>query len=125
MRDRLIDGLLKIEDTFLNGHPKDRLPNNVSVRFSYIEGESIILSLDMEGIQASTGSACTSKTLQPSHVLMAIGLKHEEAHGSVVFTLGRWNRDEDVDYVLEKVPPIIERLRMMSPLYMKKKKGGG
>ena len=125
MRDRLIDGLLKIEETYLNGHPKDRLPNNASVRFSYIEGESIILSLDMEGIQASTGSACTSKTLQPSHVLMAIGLKHEEAHGSVVFSLGRWNREEDVDYVLEKLPPIIERLRMMSPLYAKKKKGGG
>ncbi len=125
MRDRLIEGLLKIEDTFLNGHPTDRLPNNASVRFSYIEGESIILSLDMEGIQASTGSACTSKTLQPSHVLMAIGLKHEEAHGSVVFSLGRWNKEEDVDYVLEKLPPIIERLRMMSPLYLKKKKGGG
>lgn len=125
MRDRLIEGLLKIEDTFLNGHPTERLPNNASVRFSYIEGESIILSLDMEGIQASTGSACTSKTLQPSHVLMAIGLKHEEAHGSVVFSLGRWNKEEDVDYVLEKLPPIIERLRMMSPLYLKKKKGGG
>lgn len=125
MRDRLIEGLLKIEDTFLNGHPTDRLPNNASVRFSYIEGESIILSLDMEGIQASTGSACTSKTLQPSHVLMAIGLKHEEAHGSVVFSLGRWNKEEDIDYVLEKLPPIIERLRMMSPLYLKKKKGGG
>ena len=125
MRNRLIEGLLKIEDTFLNGHPTDRLPNNASVRFSYIEGESIILSLDMEGIQASTGSACTSKTLQPSHVLMAIGLKHEEAHGSVVFSLGRWNKEEDVDYVLEKLPPIIERLRVMSPLYLKKKKGGG
>lgn len=124
MRDRLIEGVLKIEDTYLNGHPVDRLPNNASFRFSYIEGESILLSIDMEGIQASTGSACTSKTLQPSHVLMAIGLKHEEAHGSVVFSLGRWSRDEDVDYVLEKLPPIIERLRMMSPLYMKKKKGG-
>ncbi len=125
MRDRLIEGLLRIEDTFLNGHPEERLPNNASVRFSYIEGESILLSMDMEGIQASTGSACTSKTLQPSHVLMAIGLKHEEAHGSVVFSLGRWSRMEDVDYVLEKLPPIIERLRMMSPLYMKKKSGGG
>lgn len=124
LRDRLIDGLLKIEDTFLNGHPEDRLPNNASVRFSYIEGESILLSIDMEGIQASTGSACTSKTLQPSHVLMAIGLKHEEAHGSVVFSLGRWSSDEDVSYVLEKLPEIVERLRMMSPLYMKRKKGG-
>lgn len=124
LRDRLIDGLLKIEDTFLNGHPEDRLPNNASVRFSYIEGESILLSMDMENIQASTGSACTSKTLQPSHVLMAIGLKHEEAHGSVVFSLGRWSSDEDVGYVLEKLPGIVERLRMMSPLYMKRKKGG-
>ncbi len=125
MRNRLIDGLLEIEDTFLNGHPEDRLPNNVSVRFSYIEGESILLSMDMEGIQASTGSACTSKTLQPSHVLIAIGLKHEEAHGSVVFSLGRWSKMEDIEYVLKKLPPIIERLRMMSPLYMKKKSGGG
>lgn len=125
LRDRLIDGLLKIEETFLNGHPDDRLPNNASVRFSYIEGESILLSMDMENIQASTGSACTSKTLQPSHVLMAIGLKHEEAHGSVVFSLGRWSSDEDVGYVLEKLPGIVERLRMMSPLYMKKKNGGG
>ncbi|MBE8540639.1 aminotransferase class V-fold PLP-dependent enzyme [Geoglobus acetivorans] len=124
MRDRLIEGMLKIEDTYLNGHPVERLPNNASFRFSYIEGESILLSIDMEDIQASTGSACTSKTLQPSHVLMAIGLKHEEAHGSVVFSLGRWSREEDVDYVLEKLPPVIERLRMMSPLYMKRKKGG-
>jgi len=124
LRDRLAEGLLRIEDTFLNGHPEDRLPNNVSVRFSYIEGESILLSMDMEGIQASTGSACTSKTLQPSHVLMAIGLKHEEAHGSVVFSLGRWSSEEDVSYVLEKLPGIVERLRMMSPLYMKRKKGG-
>ncbi len=117
LRDKLINGLLKIEETFLNGHPKDRLPNNVSVRFNYVEGESILLSLDMENIQASTGSACTSKTLQPSHVLMALGLKHEEAHGSVLFTLGKENDEKDVNYVLEKVPKIIERLRMMSPLY--------
>jgi len=125
LRDRLLEGLLKIEEAYLNGHPTERLPNNASVRFSYIEGESILLSMDMEDIQASTGSACTSKTLQPSHVLMAIGLKHEEAHGSVVFSLGRWSSEQDVEYVLEKLPPIVERLRMMSPLYMKKKKGGG
>ncbi len=124
LRDRLLNGLLKIEETYLNGHPTERLPNNASVRFSYIEGESILLSMDMENIQASTGSACTSKTLQPSHVLMAIGLKHEEAHGSVVFSLGRWSSQQDIDYVLEKLPPIVERLRMMSPLYVKKKKGG-
>ena len=121
MRDRMIDGILKaIEESYLNGHPERRLPNNVAVRFNYVEGESILLSLDMEGIQASTGSACTSKTLQPSHVLMALGLKHEEAHGSVLFTLGRYSREEDVDYVLEKLPGIVERLRMMSPLYRRR-----
>lgn len=117
MRDRLISNILKIEESYLNGHPERRLPNNVNVRFSYIEGESIVLSLDMEGIQASTGSACSSKTLQPSHVLLALGLKHEEAHGSLLLTLGRYNKEEDVDRVLEVLPGIVERLRMMSPLY--------
>lgn len=117
LRDRIIESLLEIEESYLNGHPEKRLPNNVNVRFSYIEGESIVLSLDMAGIQASTGSACSSKTLQPSHVLMACGLKHEEAHGSLVLTLGKYNTDEDVDRLLEVLPGIVERLRMMSPLY--------
>jgi len=117
LRDRIIDNVLKIEESYLNGHPEKRLPNNVNVRFSYIEGESIVLSLDMVGIQASTGSACSSKTLQPSHVLMACGLKHEEAHGTLLLTLGRYNTDEDVDRLLEVLPGVIERLRSMSPLY--------
>lgn len=117
LRDRIIENILKIEESYLNGHPEKRLPNNVNVRFSYIEGESIVLSLDMEGIQASTGSACSSKTLQPSHVLTACGLRHEEAHGSLLLTLGKYNTDEDVDKLLEVLPGVIERLRMMSPLY--------
>jgi len=117
LRDRLIEGALRtVKEAYLNGPPKERLPNNANIRFSYIEGESLILSLDMEGIQVSSGSACTSKTLEPSHVLMAIGLKHEEAHGSLTFTFGRSNTQEDVDYVLGVLPPIVKRLRMMSPL---------
>ncbi|MEM4724761.1 MAG: cysteine desulfurase family protein, partial [Candidatus Hadarchaeum sp.] len=97
LRDKLIRGILdSIPASFLNGHPTHRLPNNVNVRFSYIEGEALILSLDMEGVACSSGSACTSKTLEPSHVLLATGLKHEEAHGSLLFTLGRQNSEEDV-----------------------------
>lgn len=117
MRDKMIEEILKIEESYLNGHPEKRLPNNVNVRFSYIEGESVVLSLDEKGIQASTGSACSSKTLQPSHVLMAMGLKHEEAHGSLLLTLGRYNKDEDVEKLLEVLPGAVERLRMISPLY--------
>ena len=117
MRDTMIEGILRIEESYLNGHPEKRLPTNVNVRFSYIEGESIVLSLDQEGIQASTGSACSSKTLQPSHVLTALGLKHEEAHGSLLLTLGRDNKDEDVEKLLEVLPRAVERLRMISPLY--------
>ncbi|MBC7219207.1 MAG: cysteine desulfurase NifS [Hadesarchaea archaeon] len=117
LRDRLISGILeKIPVSFLNGHPTKRLPNNVNVRFSYIEGEALILSLDMEGVACSSGSACTSKTLEPSHVLLATGLKHEEAHGSLLFTLGKQNSEEDVDYVLNLLPGIVKRLRVMSPL---------
>ncbi len=119
LRDKIIEGVLKIEESYLNGHPEKRLPNNASFRFSYIEGESLVLSLDMEGIQASTGSACTSKTLQPSHVLIACGLKHEEAHGSLLLTLSKYNTDEDVDALLATLPKAVERLRMMSPLYMR------
>jgi cysteine desulfurase len=117
LRDRLINGVLdKIDYSFLNGHPTQRLPNNANLRFSYIEGESLILWLDMHGIQVSSGSACTSKTLEPSHTLLAIGLAHEEAHGSLVFTMGKQNSEEDVDYVQEVLPDVVKRLRALSPL---------
>lgn len=118
LRDRLIEGLLKVPHTRLNG-PKGekRLPGNSNITFEFIEGESILLSLDFEGVCASSGSACTSGSLDPSHVLLAIGLPHELAHGSLRLTLGDASTDEDVDYVLEVVPPIIERLRNMSPLW--------
>jgi len=117
LRDRLISGVLEnVKDSHLNGHPTKRLPNNANLRFSYIEGESLILSLDMLDIQVSSGSACTSKTLEPSHVLLAIGLAHEEAHGSLLFTLGKQNTEEDVDYVLEALPNVVKRLREISPL---------
>jgi cysteine desulfurase len=120
LRDKLIDGILgNIEEAYLTGHRTKRLPHHASFRFSFIEGESIILNLDMEGISASTGSACSSKTLEPSHVLMALGLKHEEAHGSLVLTLGRGNTDEEMDRVLDVIPKIVNRLREMSPLYNK------
>jgi cysteine desulfurase len=117
LRDTMIKHILgNVPYAFLNGHPTKRLPDNVAVRFSFIEGESILLNLNLTGIAASSGSACTAKTLEPSHVLRAIGLKHEEAHGSVLFTLGKQNTDEDVTYVLDKLPNIIRRLREMSPL---------
>lgn len=116
LRDSLIKGVLEIKDSFLNGHPVKRLPNNVNVRFSFIEGESMILNLDMKGVAASTGSACSSKSLEPSHILLATGLKHEEAHGSLRFTLGRGNTQEDVDYVVSELPGIVNKLRMISPL---------
>jgi cysteine desulfurase len=117
LRDQFIEVVLdRVPESYLNGHPTKRLPNNVNVRFSYIEGESLILSLDMEGVACSSGSACTSKTLQPSHVLLATGLKHEEAHGSLLFTLGTQNTEDDVTAVVELLPGIVKRLRTMSPL---------
>jgi len=116
LRDRLIEGLLKIEDVILNGHPELRLPGNVNMSFKYIEGESILLSLDLQGIAASSGSACSSGSLEPSHVLSAIGLDHQTSHGSVRFSLGRGNDEEDVDYVLEKIPQIVDKLRQISPI---------
>lgn len=125
LRDKLIDGLLKIPYTRLNGpRGEKRLPGNVNVSFEFIEGESILLSLDFEGICASSGSACTSGSLDPSHVLLAIGLPHEKAHGSLRLSLGDENTEEEVDYVLETVPPIIERLRNMSPLWTDFKRKG-
>jgi len=116
LRDSLIKGVLEIKDSFLNGHPVKRLPNNANIRFSFIEGESMILNLDMKGVAASTGSACSSKSLEPSHILLATGLKHEEAHGSLRFTLGHGNTQEDVDYVVSALPEIVNKLRMISPL---------
>jgi len=117
LRDRLIEEVLaSIRESYLNGHRTQRLPNNANIRFSYVEGESLILSLDMEGVQVSSASACTSKTLEPSHVLIAIGLKHEEAHGALAFTFGKENTGADVDYVLSVLPSIVKRLRMISPL---------
>lgn len=117
LRDKLISSILNsIPHSYLNGHPTRRLPHNANLRFSFIEGESLILSLDMIGVSASTGSACTSKTLEPSHVLTGIGLAHEEAHGSLLFTLGRRSAAEDADYVIEELPGIVKRLRAMSPL---------
>ena len=114
MRDKFIEELQSIDHVILNGHPTRRLPNNINVSFEFIEGESLLLALDMEGIAASSGSACTSGTLDPSHVLLAMGLDHQTAHGSIRFSLGKGNTSEDVEYVLEKVKPVVERLRHMS-----------
>lgn len=116
LRDSLIKGILEIKDSYLNGHPTKRLPGNANFRFSYIEGESMILNLDMKGVAASTGSACSSTSLEPSHVLLAIGLRPEESHGSLRFTLGRENTQEDVDHVISILPDIVNKLRMISPL---------
>lgn len=115
-RKKMIDGLGRIPDSWLNGHPVQRLPGNAHFCFKFIEGESLILLLDQKGIEASTGSACSSKSLEPSHVLMAIGLKPEEAHGSLRLTMGRFTKEEEVDRVLNEVPGVVERLRKISPL---------
>jgi cysteine desulfurase len=116
LRDKLIKGLTALPDVCLNGHPQQRLPGNANVSVERVEGESLILSLDMAGIAVSSGSACTSGSLEPSHVLMAMGLSHQRAHGSLRFTLGKSTSAEDIDYVLEVMPGIIERLRQMSPV---------
>ena len=117
LRDMLIKDILKIEESYLNGHPEKRLVNNAHFRFTAIEGESLNLMLDDKGIAAATGSACSSKKLQASHVLLAIGLKSEDAHGSLRLTLGRMNTKEDVEYVVEVLPEIVQNLRNMSPLW--------
>lgn len=118
LRDRTIEEIQKrVPFIKLNGDRYKRLPGNVNFSFSFIEGESLLLMLDMKGIAASSGSACTSGSLDPSHVLLAIGLPHEIAHGSLRISYGDDNTDEDVDYILETIPPIVERLREMSPLY--------
>ncbi|MCE8422759.1 MAG: cysteine desulfurase NifS [Candidatus Methanoperedens sp.] len=116
LRNSLIKGIFEIKESYLNGHPTKRLPGNANFRFSYVEGESLILSLDMKGVAASTGSACSSTSLTPSHVLIAIGLRPEEAHGSLRLTLGRENTQEEVDHVVSILPDIVNKLRMMSPL---------
>jgi cysteine desulfurase len=116
LRDKLIKGILhKIPKSHLNGHPQKRLPNNVNVWFDFVEGESIIIQLDLEGVAGSTGSACSSAKLEPSHVLLATGLKHEQAHGSLRLSLGRWTKESDISYVLKVLPSIIKNLRKISP----------
>ncbi len=117
MRDRLASALLEIPYTRLNGHPTERLAGNLNIGFEFIEGESMILWLDMAGICASTGSACSSDSLDPSHVLLSIGVPHEKAHGSLRLSLSHETTDEDIDYIIETLPPIVQRLRDMSPLY--------
>ncbi len=116
IRDKFIKEILQIDQSYLTGHPTLRLPHHASFRFSFIEGESILLNMDMYGIQVSTGSACSSKTLEPSHVLLAIGLKHEEAHGSMVLTLGRSTSMEDVPVVSKATNETVQRLRRLSPM---------
>jgi cysteine desulfurase len=118
LRDRTIREIEKnIPFVRLNGHREMRLPGNVNFSFDFIEGESLLLMLDLKGIAASSGSACTSGSLDPSHVLLAIGLSHETAHGSLRITFGDGNTDEEVDYLMEVLPEIVQRLREMSPLY--------
>ena len=117
LRDHLIKGITStIPETYLNGHTTNRTPNNANVRFSYIEGEALILSLDDVGLQVNTGSACAAKTLEPSACLLATGLKPEDAHGSLVFTLGKANNKEQIDYVIQQLPAIVKRLRSMSSI---------
>ena len=117
LRNQLIKGLLeRIDHIRLNGHPLKRLPNNINVSVDFVEGESMLLNLDLESICASTGSACSSSSLEPSHVLLAMGLSHEQAHGSLRFTLGKWTTEEEIGQVLEVLPRIVAKLRAMSPL---------
>ncbi|MFQ6020635.1 MAG: cysteine desulfurase NifS [Candidatus Aenigmatarchaeota archaeon] len=115
LRDYLIKNVLEIEDSWLNGHPTKRLPNNAHFCFKFIEGEALVLKLDMKGISAATGSACSTTSLEPSHVLLAIGLKPHEAHGSLRLTIGRFTKKSDINYVLEVLPKIVKSLRKISP----------
>ncbi|MBC7081539.1 MAG: cysteine desulfurase NifS [Thermoplasmatales archaeon] len=119
LRDKIIKNVLEIPEAYLTGHPEKRLPNNASFYFKGIEGESLVLLLDSKGIAASTGSACSSKKLQPSHVLLAIGVKPEDAHGSLRVTLGRENEEEEIDYFLEVLPDVVKKLRDISPMWKK------
>jgi cysteine desulfurase len=123
LRDRLLKELpAAIEDTIVLGHPTLRLPGNASFAINYIEGESMLLFLDMEGIQVASGSACISRSLKVSHVMLAMGVDHALAQGSLLFSLGMSNNQAQVDKVIAVLPPIVQRLRDMSPLYRKKKK---
>src|SRR3989344_3651793 len=116
LRDKLIENILKkISGSHLNGHPKKRLPNNVNIRFDFIEGESLVLQLDGYGFMTTTGSACSSTDLKPSHILLAIGLRPQEAHGSLRMTLGKWTKEKDIDELLKVLPAAVERLRKLSP----------
>ena len=128
LRDRLIEGLPpRIERSMLTGHPTRRLPGNASFIIEFIEGESMLMLLNHQGVAAASGSACTSRALKASHVLTAMGVPHETVHGSLLFSLGLDNTEEDIDYVMEVLPPIVDRLRQMSPLYakyLKEQKGG-
>jgi cysteine desulfurase len=124
LRDKLIAGLLsRLEHVVLTGHPSQRLPGNATFCVKFIEGEAMLMLLNHQGIAASSGSACTSRALKASHVLIAMGIPHEVAQGSLLFSFGLENTEEDVDYVLEALPPIVDRLRQMSPLYAKFLKG--
>ena len=126
LRDRLIEGILtRIEDTYLNGHPTLRLPNNANISFRYVEGEAILLNLDLQGVSASSGSACTAGTEEPSHVLLATGISPEMAHSSLRFSVGPANTDDEITYVLSVLPGIVERLRAMSPLVAARERNGG
>ncbi len=117
LRDKVIKEVLQIiPKSYLNGHPEKRLPNNAHFRFDYIEGESLIFGLKDENVAAATGSACSSKTLEPSHTLIAMGLLHEEAHGSLLLSLGRYTKESDIDKIIEVLPGIVKRLRILSPL---------
>jgi cysteine desulfurase len=121
LRDYLINSILEqIPDTFLNGHPTQRLPNNANISILNVEGEAITLMLDYEGIYVSSGSACTSHSLKPSHVILSLGLPYEASHGAIRFSFGKRTKKEDIDYLLEKLPAIVERLRNMSPVRLKK-----
>lgn len=128
LRDRLLKELpARIDHTVITGHPQNRLPGNASFCIEFIEGESMLMMLNMKGVAVASGSACTSKALKASHVLIAMGISHEVAQSSLLFTFGKDNTDEDIDYVLEVLPPIVDKLRQMSPLYskfVKASKGG-
>ncbi|MFC1873603.1 cysteine desulfurase NifS [Chloroflexota bacterium] len=118
LRDKLIHGLLeRIDHSRLNGHPETRLPNNVNISIDFVEGESMLLNLNLEGICASTGSACSSSSLEPSHILLALGLSPEQTHGSLRFSLGRWTTEGEIEQVLDILPKIVSKLRAMSPLF--------
>jgi cysteine desulfurase len=115
LRNKLIKEVLKIKNSYLNGHPQKRLANNANFRFDFVEGESLVMQLDLENIACSTGSACSSFKLEPSHVLLAIGLKHEQAHGSLRVSLGRWTTEKEIEKLIKVLPKIIKKIREISP----------